>query len=85
MINLRKFHVIFGTNCSKLVNMVLDLEKWYAFATYLEEISADPRKFATLEITHISRTENTRADSLHEVLANNRLISSSWTKSPLFS
>lgn len=36
--NLCQFHITFAIYCSLLVKMILEPEKWSAFATYLEDI-----------------------------------------------
>ena len=62
--NLRQFQVIFTTNCSQLVKMVLKPEKWPAFTSYLEDIKNLKRKFNNSDIIHVPQTHNSRADSL---------------------
>lgn len=67
MKNLIEFHVIFATDYSQLMKMVSDLEKLYAFKTYLEDIHILKKRFSYLEI---SRTQNTRTDSLVRIAMN---------------
>ncbi|KAL0789659.1 hypothetical protein Bca101_005905 [Brassica carinata] len=62
--NLRQFNVTFATNCSQLVKMVSEPEKWPAFANYLEDIKILKRSFNSLELIHIPQMHNSRADSL---------------------
>ncbi|KAL0853545.1 hypothetical protein Bca101_058697 [Brassica carinata] len=64
MRNLRQYHVRFAMDCSQLVKMVSEPEEWPAFAVYLEDIMNLKRNFQSSEIIHISRTHNTKADSL---------------------
>ncbi|CAN6841600.1 unnamed protein product [Brassica oleracea] len=67
MKNLIEFHVTFATDYSQLVKMVLDPEKLSAFETYLEDIHILKERFSYLEI---SRTQNTRTDSLVRIAMN---------------
>ncbi|XP_033128225.1 uncharacterized protein LOC117125827 [Brassica rapa] len=64
MRNLRQFQVTFATDCSQLVKMVSEPEEWPAFASYLEDIKVLKESFLQSEIVHVSRTQNSRADSL---------------------
>ena len=64
MRNLRQFQVTFATDCSQLVKMVSEPEEWPAFASYLEDIKVLKESFSRSEIIHVSRTQNTKADSL---------------------
>ena len=64
MRNLRQFSVTFATDFSQLVKMVSEPEEWPAFASYLEDITILKRSFNSSEIIHISRTHNSKADSL---------------------
>ena len=63
MRNLRQFQVTFATDCSQLVKMVSEPEEWPAFHSYLEDIKLLKRNFLNLEIIHVPRTENQKADS----------------------
>ena len=64
MRNLRQFTVTFATDCSQLVKMVSEPEEWPAFASYLEDIKILKGSFHSSELIHISRTQNSKADSL---------------------
>ena len=64
MRNLRQFQITFATNCSQLVKMVLEPEEWPAFASYLEDIKTLKESFISLDIIHVPRTQNSKADSL---------------------
>ena len=63
MRNLRQFQVTFAMDCSQLVKMVSEPEKWSAFEMYLEDIKILKVSFINLETSHVPRTENLRADS----------------------
>ena len=62
--NLRQFQVIFATDCSQLVKMVLEPKEWSSFDSYLEDIMLLKRSFLNSEIIHVPRTENQKTDSL---------------------
>lgn len=47
--------------------MVSESEKRHVFVTYLKEIQRIRGSFATFDITHIPRTQNTPADSLIKI------------------
>ena len=64
MRNLRQFQVTFATDCSQLVKMVSEPEELPGFAVYLEDLKTLKESFLSSEIIHISRTHNTKADSL---------------------
>uniref|UniRef100_A0A0D3DLB8 RNase H type-1 domain-containing protein n=1 Tax=Brassica oleracea var. oleracea TaxID=109376 RepID=A0A0D3DLB8_BRAOL len=64
MRNLRQFQVTFATDCSQLVKMVSEPEEWLAFASYLEDLKILKASFLRSEIIYVSRTHNTKADSL---------------------
>ena len=64
MKNLRQFQVTFAMDCSKLVKMVSEPEKWPAFANYLENIKNLREIFIRSEIIYVPRTQNSTADSL---------------------
>ncbi|CAN6994091.1 unnamed protein product [Brassica oleracea var. botrytis] len=67
MKNLIEFHVTFATDYSQFVKMVSDPEKLSTFETYLEDIHILKERFSYLEI---SRTQNTRTDSLVRIAMN---------------
>ena len=60
MRNLRQFSVTFAMDCSQLVKMVSEPEKWPAFVNYLEDITILNRSFNNSEIIHIPRTQNSK-------------------------
>ncbi|WZZ03100.1 hypothetical protein YC2023_089021 [Brassica napus] len=62
--NLRQFQVTFATDCSQLVKMVSEPEKWPAFTNYLEDVKTLKEMFTRSEIIYIPRTQNTMADGL---------------------
>lgn len=62
--NLRQFLVTFATDCSELMNIVLEPKKWSAFVTYLEGIQRLKESFTSVQILHVSRTQNTRTYTL---------------------
>ena len=64
MRNLRQFQVTFATDCSQLVKTVSEPQEWPAFASYLEDIKVLNESFSWSEIIYVSRTQNTKADSL---------------------
>ena len=64
MRNLRQFQVTFATDCSQLVKMISKPEEWPAFTSYLEDIKSLKEGFTRSEIIYVSRTQNSRADSL---------------------
>ena len=64
MKSLRQFRVTFATDYSQLVKMVSEPEDWPAFSVYLEDLKTLRASFLSSEIIHISRTHNTKADSL---------------------
>ena len=64
MRNLRQYQVTFATDCSQLVKMVSEIDEWPAFAVYLEDIKTLKESFISSELIHVSRTLNSKADSL---------------------
>ena len=64
MINLRQYYVTFAADCIQLVKMVSPAEDWPAFANYLDDIKILQESFTHSDIIHITRTLNTKADSL---------------------
>ena len=84
MQNIRQFHIIFATDCSRLVNMVSTSEEWLAFATYMKDIKLRRGSFNHSEIIHISRTQNLKADGLAHSVGINRLLSFIWMQSYQF-
>ena len=46
------------------MKMVSEPEKWTAFANYLEDIKVMKESFLQSEIIYVSRTQNTKTDSL---------------------
>ena len=64
MRNLRQYQVTFATDCSQLVNMVSEPDEWPAFAVYLEDIKTLKESFISSELIHVSRTLNSKANSL---------------------
>ena len=68
--NLRQFQITFATNCSQLVKVVLEPEEWPAFASYLEDIKTLKESFLSLDIIHVPRTQNSKADNLARNVRN---------------
>ncbi|CAA7043393.1 unnamed protein product [Microthlaspi erraticum] len=64
MLRHNKLVMVFETNLSDVVQMVSKPEEWPAFAVLLEEIDRCKRRFLSFSITHIPRTNNTKADKL---------------------
>ncbi|CAA7017704.1 unnamed protein product [Microthlaspi erraticum] len=64
MLRHNKLVMVFETDCSDVVHMVSKPEEWPVFAVLLEEIDICRRRFTSFSITHISRTNNTKADKL---------------------
>ncbi|XP_056864041.1 uncharacterized protein LOC130511184 [Raphanus sativus] len=64
MRNLRQFRVTFATDCLQLVKMVSEPDDWPAFANMLEDIKTLKESFHSLEIIHVPRTQNLKADGL---------------------
>ena len=64
MKNLRQFQVTFATDCSQLVKIVSEPEKWLAFANYLEDFKIPRESFLRSEIIYVSRTQSLKADNL---------------------
>ena len=64
MRSLRQYHVTFATDCIQLVKMVSSPEDWPAFLNYLDDIKILQESFTHSDIIHITRTLNTKADSL---------------------
>ncbi|KAL0668414.1 hypothetical protein Bca4012_031118 [Brassica carinata] len=54
----------FATDCSQLMKMVSKPEEWSAFESYLEDIKLLRSSFLNLDIIHVPRTVNLKADSL---------------------
>lgn len=63
MRNLKQYHVMFATDYSQLVNMVLEPEELFAFANYLEDIRIPKESFNHPLLIHKLWMQNIRADS----------------------
>ena len=74
--NLRQFNVTFATNCSQLVKMVSEPEKWPAFASYLEDIKILKRKFQQFK-AHLYTTWPAFANYLEDIKILKRSFNSS--------
>ena len=84
MRNLQQFSVIFATDCSQLVKIVLEPKEWSASASYLEDIKILKRSFNSSELIHIPQTPNSKADSLIRRRENNHSLSFIWMRSYKF-
>lgn len=61
MKTLQHFDVVFATECSQLVKMVLTPEEWPAFSIHLKEFNCS---FSSLASGTVPRAQNTLADKL---------------------
>ena len=64
MTSLTQFTVTFAMDCSQLVKIVSESEKWLTFGSYLKDIKVFKRNFNSSELIHILRTHNSNANSL---------------------
>ena len=64
--------------------MVSESEEWPAFEMYLEDFRILKENFTHSEIIHVSRTENTRADSLARIVRKQPFLSFTWMLSYQF-
>ncbi|CAA7051645.1 unnamed protein product [Microthlaspi erraticum] len=64
MLAHNKQQINFQTDCVQLVKMVSKPAEWPVFEILLDEMEKCRRMFQTFSLTHIPRTENTKADKL---------------------
>ncbi|CAA7049767.1 unnamed protein product [Microthlaspi erraticum] len=64
MLAHNKRRMNFQTDCTDLVKMVSTPREWPAFENLLDEVEQCKRKFQAFSLTHIPRTNNTKADKL---------------------
>ena len=58
---------MFATDCSQVVKMVSQPDKWPAFANYLEDIKTMRESFLSSKIIHVPRTHNSKVDSIAHI------------------